>query len=200
MSGTHAALVAVFAALTMSLTACSGGGNGDASSAGASKSAAQLRAERADRKASKAISDSIMRSQRSSGAASQLLDITRKDADCVANGLVDKIGRKSLQRYGLLTKDLKAKQSMAAASMAAGDAKKATAVLFDCTNVQGMIKQALSKAGAIPRRMRSCIGDALGEASLRSIFTKLFQGKQTEAQQDLTGPMTRCALGGGGNG
>ena len=66
--------------LALSLSAC-GAGNDDA-------------------EASKAISASIMKSQNASGneAASQLLSLKKKEADCIGDGLVDKIGTDQLQR------------------------------------------------------------------------------------------------------
>ena len=81
----HRALAAVvLAALVLAVGGC---GNDDAT-------------------ASKAISDSIMKSRPGSA---DLLTMKRKDADCIGDGLVEKVGTEKLQKYGLLTKDNKAK-------------------------------------------------------------------------------------------
>ena len=79
--------------LALGLSSCGGGSNDD------------------DAAASKALSDSIMKSQKSGNdAASSLLTLKQKEADCIGDGLVDKIGTDQLQKYKLLTKDNKAKQ------------------------------------------------------------------------------------------
>jgi hypothetical protein len=195
MTRTVVTLTAVLAVLTLLVSGCNGAGSGG----GSSRTAAQVRAERADRKASAAISAAIMGSQRS-GVASGFLDISRKDADCVGTGLVDKVGRTRLQHYGLLTKDLHAKHHLAEVRMAATDARKATEVLFGCTDVETMVHHAVAKAGAIPKTMRSCVDKALSGDSLRGVLTKVFQGRQGQAQQQLAGPLSRCALGSSGIG
>lgn len=168
------ATAAVLTALALSVSAC--GGNADA-------------------QASKAISDSIMKSQRSASATSQFLAMKRRDADCIGKGLVDRIGADQLRKYGLLTKDNKAKAGLAQAKMSAGDAKAATGVLFGCVDVTAMMRSAITNTSSISGAMRSCVTKALGEKSLRDLFTKVFQGDQAGAQKQLTGPLTRCALG-----
>jgi hypothetical protein len=155
---------AVLTALAFTLSAC--GGNDDA-------------------EASKAISDSIMKSQNSQdSSASQFLSMKRKDADCIGDGLVDKIGTEKLQKYGLLTKDNKTDKGVGDVKMSASDSESATGVLFDCTDVEGMMQTAITKSGT--------------EKNLRPMFTKIFQGKQEEAQKDLTTPMMKCATGSAG--
>jgi hypothetical protein len=151
-----------------------------------------------DAKASKAISDSIMKSQKQSSDTSQFFTMKRKDADCIGDGLVDKIGTDQLKKYGLLTEKLKTKESVTNLKMKAGDAKSATSVLFDCTDVESMMQTAITKSGSVPAAMKSCVTKTLTEENLRPMFTKIFQGKQTEAQKDLTEPMMKCATGSGG--
>ena len=175
MTRTAAAAV-VLVALTGSLGAC---GNGD------------------DDKASKAISDSIIKQQGSGGAGS-ILSMDRKDADCIGDGFVDKIGTDQLKKYGLLTKDMKTKQSVSNIKMSAGDAKSASTVLFGCTDVEKMMGKAIggsAQTKSLPASVKACISKALTEAQLRPMFTKVFQGQQTEAQRELTEPLMKCAQG-----
>ena len=172
MSKTLAA--AIMTALALAVSAC--GSNDDAA-------------------ASKSISDSIMKAQKSSSSTSQLFSMKRKDADCIGKGLVDKIGTDQLKKYGLLTKDNKTKNSVTSVKMASGDAKAATGVLFGCTDVETMMKAAMSKSGQIPQAMKPCVNKSLNEKNLRSMFDQIFQGDQKAAQQELVRPMMKCAAG-----
>jgi hypothetical protein len=166
--------VAVLTVLAVSLSGC--GSNDDA-------------------KASKAISGSIMKEQKS-GGASRIMSMRQKDADCIGDGLVDKIGTDKLQKYGVLSKDLTAKKSITGAGrLSAGDAKAATGVFFDCTDMEGMMRRAVGGNANIPKSMRPCINKTLTEANLRPFLELTFQGKTTDARQLLTGPMSKCAAG-----
>jgi hypothetical protein len=166
--------VAVLTVLSLALGGC--GGNDDA-------------------KASKAISDSIMKEQKA-GGASQILDVRRKDADCIGDGLVDRIGTDKLKKYGVLSDDLTSKKSITGAGkLSAGDAKSATGVFFDCTDMEGMMRRAVGGNANIPRSMKTCIDKTLTEANLRPFLELTFQGKTAEAQKLLAGPMSKCAVG-----
>jgi len=149
-----------------------------------------------DDQAAKAISDSIMKSQKSSSdSASQFFSMKRKDADCIGKGLVDKIGTDQLKEYGLLTKDNKTKDDVTKVKMSAGDAKQATDVLFGCTDVEGMMQNAMDKSGSVPKAMKACVTKTLNEKNLRGMFTSIFQGQEEAAQKKLVQPMMKCAMG-----
>jgi len=122
----------------------------------------------------------------------------RKDADCIGEGLVDKIGTEKLQEYGLLTKDNKTKNDVTGVKMSKQDADSATDVLFDCADVKGMMQKAMDQAGTVPKEMRACVDKVLSEENLRGMFAKIFQGQQDQAQQELVQPMMACATGNAG--
>jgi hypothetical protein len=168
-------LTAAVAALALSVSAC---GSND------------------DQEAAKSISDSIVKSS-SSSKGSQFFSLSRKDADCIGDGLVDKIGTDQLKKYGVLTDDNKTKGSVTSVKMSAGDAKAATRVVFGCTDVPAMMRTALSKTSQVPASMKSCVEKALNEENLRVMFGHIFQGDQAAAQQQLVQPMTKCATGQG---
>jgi predicted small secreted protein len=151
-----------------------------------------------DAEASKALSDSIMKSQDTQGGSSQFFSMKRKDANCIGDGLVEEIGTDQLQEYGLLTKENKADKSVADAKMSAKDSEAATGVLFDCTDVASMMQAAITRSGSVPAAMKDCVNKTLTEENLRPVFTMIFQGKQAEAQKELTTPMMRCAAGSAG--
>lgn len=149
-----------------------------------------------DATASKSISSSIMKSQKGAAGASQVLDLKKKEADCIGDGLVKDIGTERLQKYKLLTKDLKADKQVTAVKMDAKDAKSATGVLFDCTDVPTMMQSAVAKSGSLPKSMKGCVNKALNEKNLRPMFEKQFNGKGEEATQGLLKAMSACGLGG----
>ncbi len=182
----------VLGTLLLSLTAC-GGSGGSGSTADSSRSTQDV-------KASKSISASIMKSQKAATGSSQLFSMSQKDADCIGNGLVDKIGVKQLQTYKLLDKDLKTSGSVTNAKMSAKDAGSASGVLFGCTDVQGMMKQAITKSGNLPPAVKPCIDKTFTESNLKSAFTELFQGHQAAIQKQLAAPLMKCAMQATGGG
>lgn len=165
--------IAVLVALAATLSACGGGGD--------------------DAKAADAISDSIVSDQ---NAGSDVMQVNREDADCIGDGLVDKIGTEQLQEYGLLTEDLKVDKQVTNVKFSTEDAKAATDTLFDCTDVMGMISKSMPTQG-MDEATRKCIEDVLTEDAVRGMFVNMFSGKQDEASQALVEPMMKCAAGQG---
>jgi hypothetical protein len=172
-------ILAALAAAVLALTLSSCGGNDDA-------------------KASKAISDQMMASQKSSSGASQLLSLKQKEADCIGDGMVDKIGTDQLQEYKILTKDSKTNEDITGVKMSKDDAKATTDVFFDCTDIPAMMQKAMESAGQIPDEMKDCVNKQMSEENLRPFFEMVFSGQQEQAQQGLIKKMTACASGSGG--
>lgn len=145
-------------------------------------------------KASTAIADSISKAQKSGGPAQ--LDVTDKEADCIGNGWVETIGTDKLQKYGVLTEDMRAEKLLTEVStLSSTDAESATSVLFDCADIPGIMKKLVAGSNQVPKKMQTCINSALTEKNLRPYLEKNFQGKAEEAQKELAAPMTKCAMG-----
>jgi hypothetical protein len=172
-------VAAVLAALAVFATACGGSGDDEESAA-----------------AAKSISDSLV-SAEGQGEAGQFFDLSREDADCIGDGMVEEIGLDQLREYGLVTDDNETKGSVTDVTMSAADAKATTNVLFECTEVESMVKKAMAESGQIPEQFQDCVDEVLDEKALRNMFTKIFNGKQDEAQQALVQPMLACASGQG---
>ena len=191
---------AVLAVLMLLLTACGGGSDSDSSSSSSSSSAStsssaatSATASDDDAKAAKSISDSMVQATKSGSSTSQLLSLDRKDADCIGTGMVDKVGTTKLQKYGMLTEDMEAGTAMAGLKMSKADADATTGVVFGCTDVETMISKAINKTGTIPKKVQRCVDKTLTEERLRPMFTKIFQGQQAAAQEELTTPLLACA-------
>jgi hypothetical protein len=172
MTSSRARLTAAAAGLLLTLTACGGGGD--------------------DAEASKAISDSIMKSQeQQQGGTGDIFAMQREEADCIGEGFVDKIGTEQLQEYGFLTEDLKAaEEGLTDVKMSTEDAEAAADTLLGCADVQQMMTKAM---GEVDAKTKECLEGVLTDDALRSLFTKMFSGNQEEAGQELIQPMMKCA-------
>jgi len=147
-----------------------------------------------DAKAQQNISDFLVKANKSPQLASPFFSIKRKDADCIAKGLVDKIGTDQLKKYGLLDKNLHV-QNITHLTMSKADAEKATDTAFACTDVVAKERKAVAASGQVPKAMRPCLSKVLTEPNLRRLFVAVFQGDQNAAQRELVRPMLKCALG-----
>lgn len=145
-----------------------------------------------DATAAKSISDSIVADQKSGNT--QVLDVNRQGADCIGKGLVDKIGTDKLQKYGLLTKDLKMNKDVTAVHMSAPDAKAAADTFFACTDVMKMMRTVMSANTAINPKIKACFDKALTKPTVHGMFVSMFEGKQAEATKNLSQTLMRCAL------
>ena len=150
-----------------------------------------------DAKASDAIAHSFMASP-GSGGGDELLGLDRKDARCIGLGVVDKLGIRKLEEYGVLSKQLNGKGSVDKVRLSPADARTTTAVLFTCADVTGMIWKAVDKGGQVPARVRPCVRKALGEDNLRPVFVSYFEGRKQVAQKSLVRPIMACAHATGG--
>jgi hypothetical protein len=165
---------AVVAAVTFSVSGC--GGTDDTA------------------EASQAISDSIVKQQKSDSGPGALLSLRRTEADCIGKGMVDKIGVDALRQSRMLTEDNKVKGSVTDAKLPAGDARTATEVLFGCADIEAMVEKGLARSGNISPKMRPCVNKVVDDKSLRPMFTEYFQGNK-DAPQKLVQPMLRCIGG-----
>jgi hypothetical protein len=191
---TRTLTAAVFAVLLMMLTACGGGSDSEGSSDSSSSSAATADgSSKDDATAATSISDSLMDAQKTGDSGTQLLSMDRKDADCIGTGLVDKVGTDSLQKYGMLTEDMKAGTNLSSLKMSQADATSTTDVVFTCTDVEAMMRSAMGKSGNIPKQLQGCVNKVLTEENLRPMFAKIFSGQQAAAQKELTAPLLACA-------
>lgn len=167
MKKTNALLAGSALALSLALTGC---GNGD------------------DDKAAKAIAASMMESN------DETFKVEQKDADCVGEGFVDKIGVDKLKKYGVLTDDLKAKDAGldGSVTMEAGDADKAADVVVGCVDTKKMFTDSMAKDSGVTEDQKKCMTDALDDDAMKKMFSLIFQGKDEEAGKDLVGPMMAC--------
>jgi hypothetical protein len=150
-----------------------------------------------DAEASRAISASIVKQQKSGAGPGGLLSLQPRQARCIGDGLVKDIGVDTLRKSGMITKDNKVKGSVTNAKLSESDAREATDVLFGCADVEAMVEKGLARSGNIASEMQPCVNKVINEQSLRSMFTDFFQGDEN-APQSLVRPMMRCITGNAG--
>ena len=172
MTPSRPRLAAAVAGLLLTVTAC-GGGSGD------------------DDAAAKAIADSIMEAQGDAGGGTaDLFQMKQEEADCIGEGFVDEIGTDKLKDYGLLNEDLEASGQLTDKPMSTEDAEAAADTLLGCADVQQMMSAAM---GEVDAKTKECLEEVLTDDALKSLFVKLFSGKEDEAGQELVQPMMECA-------
>lgn len=160
--------LAASAVLMLTLAGCGGGGD--------------------DQKAKDAITDELM----SSGTSDFTFE--KKDAECVADGMVDKIGVDQLVDYGILTKDMKTEKSPDEVKMSDKDANSAADVFVECMDVGQVIKDAMG--AELTPEMADCLDDALTDEVLHGFMVAAMKGDDSsEAMSGLTEPLMACMMG-----
>jgi len=138
--------------------------------------------------ASKAISDSIMKSN------DQTFEVTQGEADCVGDGMVEEIGVDKLTEYGIITEDLKANDGIDNVEMSEGDAGSAADVMGDCANIKELFTSAM---GDLPQEAQQCVDENLSDEVLHDFLVSIFMNDQEGGQQDLMGALQECITAGG---
>jgi hypothetical protein len=87
------------------------------------------------------------------GGGDQLMGLGHKAAACIGVGVVQKLGIRKLERYGVLSEH-KGNGGAGRVQLPPTDAKATTDVLFKCVDVAGMIWKAVDKGGQIPVSIR----------------------------------------------
>lgn len=155
--------------LAMGLSACSGSAD--------------------ERTASEAIAASML----ANGAVMQVAD--EKEANCVGDGFVSKVGVDKLREYGLLNEDLTSTGATASARFSEPDAKTAADVMLGCVDVRQRLLDSVSReVGEDPATM-DCVDKALTDESLRGFMITLVLGDELRAQNELvTEELYACLL------
>lgn len=167
MMKNRALLIAGGLALSLTLTAC---GNDD------------------EAQAAEAISASMMESGDDEFA------LTQEQADCVGEGMVDKIGVDKLQEYGILTEDLTADDTVSDVTFEESDADGAAETIVGCADMQSLMSEQFSAGGDLTDEQVDCLNEQLDDEALTKMFSLVFQGKEDEATEDLMGPVMSCMM------
>jgi hypothetical protein len=169
MKKTTSALCAVL----LTLTAC---GSGD------------------DETAKKNIKASILEEE---GAVPAGTRPTEKQADCMANGMVDDVGVEKLQEYKVLDEDLKIIKDSEPTDLEKGDAEALAAVIVGCVDMTKLIQDQVESAQTqLTGEQSECIRDAIDEDTIEAGLAASFQGKEeaNNPMAKMQGEMMKCAM------
>jgi hypothetical protein len=115
---------------------------------------------------------------------------------CVADGMVRQLGVGTLQRYRLLTDDLRADESIEGVQMSAEDADALAGVFAECMDVERMMERQIISGLDLPPRQRRkavrCVRDRVGADQVVRIMAAEFQGTANPVFQRLQDDLRAC--------
>jgi hypothetical protein len=119
--------------------------------------------------------------------------LTDKQAGCLANDIVDKIGVDQLKKYGLLNDKLKVNSKLTDVKLKKKDADSMAGAFTGCVDAEGLIEKQFSQAASgMSDKQQQCIKDVLTKSKVEEILSLTFQGKSAEIQNDLRGDLVKC--------
>ena len=137
------------------------------------------------------LADAAMRSD-------QPVDTTQ--TRCVAEGMVDDLGLERLQRYQLLTEDLRADESLEGVELTPADADVLAEVFAGCMDVEALMeRQIVAGLDLAPRRQRraeGCVEEKVTTEEVVGTMSLEFQGVENSAFDRLRTELARCLRGG----
>ena len=138
--------------------------------------------------ASKAISKSIMESN------DENFEVTQQEADCVGDGMVDKIGVEKLTEYGIITEDLESSDGINNVEMSQDDAESAADVMADCADIKKIFTSAM---GELPEEAQACVDENLDDEVIHEFLVAVFMNDQEAGQQGVMTALQECMSAGG---
>jgi len=120
-------------------------------------------------------------------------NLTDKQAGCLADNIVKKIGVDQLQKYGLLDKDLKVEDKLTNVKLKKNDADSMAAAFTGCVDAEGLIEKQFSQAASgMSDKQQQCIKDVLTKEKVEEILSLTFQGRSADIQADLRTDLVKC--------
>jgi len=133
--------------------------------------------------ASQAISASIMDSN------DEAFEVSQEQADCIGDGMVEKIGVEKLTDYGIITEDLEAEDGIENVEMSEGDASSAADVMSSCADIKELFTSAM---GDLPEEAQQCVDENLSDDVLHDFLVAVFMNDQDAGNQQLMGALQEC--------
>ena len=121
---------------------------------------------------------------------------TEEQAECVANGMVDELGVETLQEYNILDEDLAYNEDPGEVEMSEDDADKASTVVVDCIDLASLFTSEMESSDqGLTDEQKECVEGAIDEGAMKEMLSAEFQGKESDAMDDMTGEIMTCLLG-----
>jgi hypothetical protein len=119
--------------------------------------------------------------------------LTDKQAGCLADDIVGKIGVDKLKKYGLLDKNLKVDDKLTDVKLKKDDADSMASAFTSCVDAEGLIEKQFSQAASgMSDKQQQCIKDVLTKDKVEEILSLTFQGKSADIQNDLRTDLVKC--------
>lgn len=144
-----------------------------------------------DDEAKTAISDYFTEQGGQQGAA-----MKEKEADCLADGMVDDIGVDQLKEYKILNDDGSFNKEIQSFEMSEEDAEVMADSFLECTDTLEQMKSQIESApSAGSPEAQECFDELLSEDNVRSMLAASFSGDQEKANEFQT-ELMECASAG----
>jgi hypothetical protein len=123
--------------------------------------------------------------------------VTREQATCIAEGTVGDVGLAALQRYGILTEDLKVDRNIQGVVMDRPDAVALAGVFVECVDVERLFERQFLAGAKLTREQRQCVRDTVDEESVTEVLARSFQGETAGVYDGLEDALAACGRRGG---
>lgn len=115
---------------------------------------------------------------------------------CVADGMVSRLGVPTLQRYELLSEDLRAEESIEGVDLSREDADVLADVFADCIDVEALMEREIVAGIDLPRDERRravrCVEDAVTAGQVTRTMSLEFQGAPNDVFSRLRDDLASC--------
>jgi hypothetical protein len=144
-----------------------------------------------DEQAKSSISDYMAKQQ-----PGQQASMKKKDADCIADGMVDGIGVDQLKKYKVLNDDASFNNDVKGLKMSKDDSEVLADTYMKCTDVVKSFKtQAASTPAGQTAEGKKCLDETVTEDNIRTMLVASFSGDQQSAMKFQTDLM-KCSTAG----
>ncbi|HLN76229.1 MAG TPA: hypothetical protein VK204_04235 [Nocardioidaceae bacterium] len=145
-----------------------------------------------DEQAKASISDYFTQQQ----AGQQGASMKKKEADCLASGMVDDIGVEQLKKYKILKEDGSFNKEAQGFTMSKDDSEVMADAFLKCTDtIKTMKAQIASDPSAQTPEAKKCFAETLTEDKVRSMLVANFSGDQKKATE-FQSELMKCAAAG----
>jgi hypothetical protein len=134
-----------------------------------------------------------------SGALSGYGAVARRQATCLGEGAVARLGLDRLQHYRVVTARLEPGRRLEEVRMTRPDAAALADVFLRCVDAERLFEeQLIGSVRAIDPQARRCIRQAVDADAARTVLRLTFQGRADRRSDEIRERLTACAAGRGG--
>jgi hypothetical protein len=107
-------------------------------------------------------------------------DVSREQADCMADGIVDGVGVDQLKEYEVLDDDATVNDNLGETELSEEDAETVAAALVDCIGAEEIVEAQMLQ-DQMTEQQRSCVLDAIDAEQLTTLIAAGFRGGEPDA-------------------